>query len=225
MRTQLSFVLFVVGVFGFSGCEQSTDQSTDPVPPETFLDGFTPLHVGSFWKFAYQIDEANGHNGTGGSGSGTRTIEILAETTYADKVVYHAALGDTDQFINEPAGQKQDTTYWSTRYLFDITEQADRLSVSSETLNVDNMLMRIFRTHSFGASKTRMLKLTGENALPGVDSVLVADDSGISQDNFRYTVIQARGIGPIQYGEDFGYPGGLKTGYRDYTLKAFRIGK
>ena len=79
-----------------------------------FLDGFTPLNVGSFWKFGFQAYSANGHNGTGGSGSGTRTIAILAETTYSDKVVYHAVVGDTDQFISGFAGQSLDTSYENT---------------------------------------------------------------------------------------------------------------
>jgi hypothetical protein len=224
MRTRFPLAILTAVICGLSGCEEPTNP-VQPVQPETFLDGFTPLSVGSFWKFEYQVESSNGHNGTGGSGSGTRTIEILAETTYPDSVVYHAALADTNRFISNNVGQSPDTTYGTSRHLFDITEQADRLRVSGGTLNGDNMPMRIFRSHSFGASKTRMLRLTGESALPGVDSVLVADDSGISPDNFRYYVSQALGIGPIQYGEDFGYPGGLITGSHSYTLKDFRIGK
>jgi hypothetical protein len=224
MRTRFPFSILSVGLCVFLGCDQSTTP-VQPVPPETFLDGFTPLNVGSFWKFETQFQSSNGHNGTGGSGSGTRTIEILAETTYSDKAVYHAVMADTNRFISNNVGQQPDTTYDKTRYLFDITEQSDRLSVSGDTSNGDNMLMRIFRSHSFGASKTRMLRLTGGDALPGVDSVLVADDSGISPDEFHYYVTQALGIGPILYTEDFGYPGGLTTASVVYTLKAFRIGK
>jgi hypothetical protein len=221
MRTRFPFSILFVGLCGFLGCEQSST----PVQPETFLDGFTPLSVGSFWKFETRFQSSNGHNGTGGSRSGTRTIEILSETTDSDKVVYQAVLADTDQSISNNVGQLPDTTYRNTRHLFDINEQGDRISVSGDTSIGDNMLIRIFRSHSFGASKTRMLRLTGEGALPGVDSVLVADDSGISPDKFHYYVTQALGIGPILYSEDFGYPGGLTTASVVYTLKAFRIGK
>lgn len=142
----------------------------------------------------------------------------------SNQTVYHAELGDTIQDISGVVGFPLDTTYVRTVQPFDIIEKGDQLRVSGSSA-IENMIVRIFRSHSFAVSNTHMQKLTGDSALPGVDSVLVADDFGITSQNFNYYVVQAQGIGAISYKEDFGYPGGLQTGSTFFRLKAFRIGQ
>ncbi len=189
------------------------------------LGGFTPLAVGSLWEFEVQSQYANGHTGHAGSSSGICTIAVLSGTAYPDRHVYHAIQIDSTRRISGYVFGKMDTATNQGRLLFDIEDAFDRISVVGPGIDGDNMLSRIFRSHSFGADKVKLYRPDSESVLAGsIDSVLAAEDSGISSANFQFSVLQGRGIGPLMYFSDFGYSGGLRTGSIRYRLRSFKIG-